>query len=141
MLNGAKTDRRTLGGDWTIDFLTLRMRVDGVEVHVGAEGPLIDESGCGYVLVWSERAATGDELPFRGDVEGRIQADPGVGSGEIVLEPGGRRTGLGRSGSFEFGDVLPGSYWVIVRSGGRELSRHPVRVYAFAKSTVELSTG
>lgn len=135
-VNGMKADRRVGGGDWTLDFITWGSRLDGIEVHVGPEGPLIDERGCGYVLIWSMEAAAGEEAAFRGDVVGHLDGSIGTADVEIVLEPGQRHTGVGGDHTFEFLDVLPGSYAVVVVREGREVARQPVRVYAHARSSV-----
>lgn len=136
-LNGVQADRQTAGGNWRLDYLTWRSRLDGIEVHTGAEGPLTDLDDCGYVLIWSEDALTGEEPPFEGDIAGHVARSAITVTIEAVLEPGSRSTGVGPDGSFEFLGVPPGLYTVVLRGDDKELVRQTVQVYAYARSSID----
>jgi hypothetical protein len=151
VVNGAYVSRRTLGGDWTLDFLARTRDLYGLELHVGDEGPLMDESGCGVLLLWSdvsplegarvERRLLEADEPFRGQVTGTFWGEGADTVVEVVLEPGGRIGSFDRQGEFVFRDVLPGLYHVVVRGPSGPLAREPVRVFAYADSWIDLPLG
>lgn len=143
VLNGATVSRRTHGGEWTINVLSPVRDLDGVEVHVGREGPVHDETGCGTLLLWSRKAARGGEEPFRGKIAGGFWGDAGeVGRvTEVVLEPGGQLGQLGEldeKGNFVFAGVLPGVYHVVVKTAAGPVARERVRVYAYAETGLDI---
>jgi hypothetical protein len=146
-MNGAFVSRRTLGGNWNLDFLVQIRDLHGVELHVGEEGPLIDESGCGILMLWSEHSrldAPGVErrlveadAPFRGSVTGAFWGEGAKSVVEVRLEPGGQTGDFDNDGSFVFRSVLPGAYDVVVATADGPVARYPVRVYAYADSWID----
>lgn len=137
-LNGVTVLRERSGGDWTVDILTSVEDLDGVEVHVGTESPLRDPSGCGQVLLWSERSEVRGEAPFVGTVEGGLSGPVGMLEqvGQIRLDPGGLLTAPDQDGLFAFPPVLPGPYVVTVMAGVREVVRREIWVFAFEETWV-----
>jgi hypothetical protein len=146
-MNGAFVSRRTLGGGWNIDFLVEIRDLHGVELHVGEEGPLVDESGCGVLMLWGERSRLDPpgvdrrfveiDAPFRGSVTGAFWGEGADSVAEIRLEPGGQTGDFDNDGDFVFRSVLPGVYDVVIASADGPVARYPVRVYAYADSWID----
>ncbi len=137
--NGAEVRRQRAGGDWTLDFVVPMRDLDGIEIHVGPQGPLIDASGCGVLLLWSEAAARGGQAQFYGSIEGIFWGTREADVVEVVLEGRDQRADLTGGGTFVFREVLPGLREVVVRTADEIVGRDTVRVYAFAKSAIDIS--
>jgi len=113
--------------------------LDGIEIHVGPEGPLIDPSGCGVLLLWSEAAARGGSASFYGSIEGIFWGTHEADVVEVALEGSDQRADLTGGGTFVFREVLPGLREVLVRTADEIVGRDTVRVYAFARSAIDIS--
>jgi hypothetical protein len=140
-LNGAQVERKRAGGDWTLDFLVRTADLDGIELHTGPEGPLLDEDGCGVLLLWSDAPLLRSDVPFTGTVEGTFWGDGAELVSEVTLEPGGQRATFDRNGEFVFREIRPGLHWVVVKTAAGPVSRERVRVYAFARSWIDVPIG
>lgn len=141
VLNGVRLERLRAGGDWTVDFVARARDLDGIELHVGPGGPLLEESECGVLLLWSSVAAMKAPVPFHGSIEGILWGERVDAVTEVVLEGTGRRAEVGPTGEFGFSDVLPGLRWVVVRTEDGATVRDSVRVYAFASSSTGIPVG
>lgn len=137
-LNGARMLRSMTGGDWTVDFLVRLEDLDGVELHVGQEGPVRDEEGCGELLLWSRTLAMAADVRFRGRVLGSVWGEGAEKVMRVRLDPGGQLTSLDENGDFVFSDVLPGFYQVLVQTSGGTVGRGSVRVFAHANSWIDV---
>jgi hypothetical protein len=147
VMNGVFVNRRTLGGGWTIDFLAEMRDLQGVELHVGELGPLVDESGCGILMLWSERSRLDPpgverrfveiDAPFRGSVTGAFWGEGAESVVEVRLEPGGQTGDFDNDGDFVFRSVLPGAYDIVIATADGPVARYPVRVYAYADSWID----
>ena len=136
-LNGARMARNITSGDWTVDFLVRPEDLDGVELHVGPEGPHPDE-GCGELLVWSRTLAKAMAARFRGRVMGSVWGEGVEQVTGVRLDPGGRLISLDESRAFVFSDVLPGFYQVVIQTSGGTVGRGSVRVFAYADSRIDV---
>ena len=140
-LNGALAARGRVGGQWTVDFLAPTADLDGIELHVGPDGPILDEGGCGVLLLWSEAEGAGPAIPLTGTVEGTFWGEGADAVTEVLLEPGGQRATFNRKGEFAISEVPAGSHWVVVRTAAGQVARERVRVYAFAGSWIDVPIG
>ena len=132
--------RNITSGDWTVDLLVRPGDLDGLELHVGQEGPFPDE-GCGELLLWSRTMAREVDARFRGRVLGSVWGKGIEKVARVRLDPGGQLTSLDENGNFVFSDVLPGFYQVVVQTSGGTGGRGSLRVFAYADSRIDVRIG
>ena len=133
-LNGTRVRRQRTGGEWTLDFLVRTADLDGIEVHVGDGGPVLEGVDCGALLLWSEDAAMGDTPRFLGTIEGTVW---GTGVQEVIdVSLEGHSLHADGQGDFRFGAVLPGLHRLVVRTGKGIVARDTVRVFAYNTSSI-----
>lgn len=137
MLNGVRMIRAREERLLALDGLARPGELDGLEVHDGEAGPALDRSGCGTVLLWSERITDAEDEPFHGRIAGVVAGEHAGVVREVRLEPGVRRARPDARGHFEFYAVLPGAYEVVYLSREGPLARRSTRVYAYAATELE----
>lgn len=135
-LNGARIRRHTAGGDWTLPFLIQASDLDGIEVHVGPGGPLMEEQDCGALLLWSRAAAAGEPAQFHGSIEGSVWGEGAESVTHVALEGSSRLAELDEKGNFRFDAVLPGLHRVLAQGPQGIVAADTVRVFAFATSSI-----
>jgi hypothetical protein len=137
MLNGVQMVR--VGEDRLLDVdgLARPRELDGIEVHHGEGGPVWDPSGCGTVLLWSERITDAQDEPFHGRIVGVVAGEHADAVEAVRLDPVGMSTRPDREGRFEFFGVLPGAYDVVYLSATGALARREARVYAYWDTEME----
>ena len=137
-LNGNRVERRDATTPRSLDIVSRMADVDGLEIHLGPEGPVRTADTCGAVLVWSARKLAATDEYFRGRLAGRVVRTGGAEVRAVRIEPSGDEVLLGRDGSFTVRRLLPGSYGLVVEGPEGVLTRVDTRVWAFAESWVEL---
>ena len=148
LLNGNDLERSTRFGagrrlvlDDALDLMYAAFRasdLDGIEVHLGVEGPTRDESECGVVLLWVGAAADPLDPPFVGRIVATVSGEAADTVTSVVLDPTGERRTPEARGGIEFDALLPGLYYLTVFSRDEVLYNRSVRVYAFGETGVLL---
>ncbi len=136
--NGSEAARPPLASLEDVDDLVDAQRLSGLEVHLGADGPVRDPDGCGALLLWSEDLFTGWDRPFRGQVAGRVRGELADTVEAVLLEPDGQRIRPDAQGRYRTAGVLPGLYEVVFMAPQGPLLRRWTRVYALAETRVDV---
>jgi hypothetical protein len=89
MLNGVQMIRVREDRLLSLDGLARPQELDGIEVHHGGEGPVHDSTGCGTVLLWTERISRAGDEPFVGRIVGAVAGEHADAVEEVRLEPVG----------------------------------------------------
>lgn len=137
MLNGVQMVRSLEDRVLTVDALARPRELDGIEVHHGEDGPVWNPSGCGTVLLWSERITGAQDEPFHGRIVGVVAGEHAEAVEAVRLDPVGTSTRPDGEGRFEFFALLPGAYDVVYLSETGELARRRARVYAYWDTELE----
>ncbi len=159
-LNGTRIEVADLKAPIPLDSFVPARALDGLELHVGGEGPTFEPDGCGVLLLWSAEMRRREDLPFRGRVEGRVRStspdsivglelETQGGAVALELEPPGSAVALepglpvaavvpDPEGGFEFRDLLPGTYRLWFLGAGGRITGQDVRVYAHQVSRVDV---
>ncbi len=140
-MNGNPTSPHPVGGSARLDDVFGVRMLEGLELHAGLEGPILEEGECGSLLLWSEGLQTPGDRSFHGTIEGTVQStgvDPVI---RVELEPTGVEQLLGSDGSFAFVDLLPGEYEVAFHTRAEVIARANLRVFAFRASRFDLEIG
>lgn len=134
-LNGSRVQRRRSAAG-TLDHLVPRGELDGLEVHLGDEGPVADP--CGAILLWSfARAETGDPR-FHGRVVGEITGPRADTVIAVRIEPSDEHLILAGGSRFTSDSLLPGLYQVVYLTAAGPLNRRDARVFAHHDTRVGL---
>ena len=134
-VNGIRSERaQRAGSQLDLDELVAPRTLDGLELHLGPDGPVRTAGGCGSLLLWTE--AFDDSHPFRGQVVARVEGPAADTVTRAVLHPIGL-VGT-RDGRRFYFSVVPGTYEVAFLSGMDELDVRPVRVFAYQEAHVTL---
>lgn len=137
-LNGVPLVPRDPEARYDLDGRVGVAELDGLELHLGPEGPAYDPEGCGSLLLWDRSMRHVDDPAFVGGIRGRVvggSPDAGV---EVRIGPEGALQRVTASGSFSFTELLPGEYQLEFVVSGRVVALHVARVYAGADSEVEV---
>lgn len=134
-INGERVGRNPRpGSELNLDNLISTEAIAGLELHAGAEGPIIPGLDCGALLIWSSQAD--GVFRFSGEVSAVVEGASADLVTSVVLEPGsiqGRR-----EGAYTYFSVLPGAYEVHFMGPDGPLDVQLVRAYAYAESEVVL---
>jgi len=140
-LNGNDSKRHARFGArrlLTIDAAFRAKDLDGLEVHLGPEGPTRDGLECGVVLLWAEAKADSLDPQFVGGIVATVSGEAADTVTSVVLEPTGERRTPDARGRIEFDTLLPGLYHLTFFSRDEVLYHRSVRVYAFGEREVLL---
>ena len=137
-LNGNRLVRSLAGPRFTIDDLVPSRTIDGLEYHVGPDGPTFEADGCGRVLIWSADLRRRYERPFRGSILGQVRSSRPDTVIQVELLPSRRSYTPNPAGDFAFLGLLPGEYRVTYLSPSGQITEQLVRVFAFRESMLEL---
>lgn len=140
-MNGNRTSPHPAGGRSRLDEVFPIQALQGLEYHVGSEGPVFEEDECGSLLLWSEEMRTLEDRPFRGAIVGTVLSSPPDSVVRVELEPTGSGRVLGPEGQFSFLDLLPGEYELVFFTRSEEIARATLRVFAFQGSRLDLEVG
>ncbi|MBT8397739.1 MAG: carboxypeptidase regulatory-like domain-containing protein [Gemmatimonadetes bacterium] len=140
-MNGNRTSPHPVGGRSRLDDVFPMRAIQGLEYHVGSEGPVFEEDECGSLLFWSEEMRTHQDRPFRGTIEGTVLSSSPDSVIRVELEPTGARGVPGPEGGFSFPDLLPGEYELVFFTRSEAIARATLRVFAFQGSRLDLEIG
>ena len=112
--------------------------LDGLELHLGPEGPVYDLAGCGGLLLWDRSMRHVDDPAFVGGIRGRVRGDIPDEGVDVRIGAAGPLQRVGASGSFTYAGLLPGAYDLEFIIPGQPVLRYTARVYAGMDVEVEV---
>jgi hypothetical protein len=153
-LNGSRLVQSAPQARVSLDALISAPSLDGLELHLGPDGPLWEADGCGSLLLWAWDRRGPDDQPFRGSIRGRIRSvRPDTAVAVRVRRARSGRPGesaaadttlhLDSEGAFALEGLLPGPYRLEILgpegapAASRVLGRQDLRIYAFRESLLE----
>lgn len=118
--------------------------IDGLELYAPDASPVMSQSTCGALLLWSAQLRRTVDEPLRGGVRGSVTGDADgapVAGARVTLRPLDVTRTTDQTGVFVFDDVPPGRYDLTVEVAGAPPWSAELTVKAFAVFELDVRVG